>query len=137
MVAVAEPETAEPQAADAEEANSATGAVTAKAEQQQLSLLPQIDGKTRTQLRLVLSGSVDLEAHDDRDVRLAELLEIDSNVALSLGGVMLEGRVVGKADKSKRDQVGYTEEIRHTITIKIDSLTHPAAEKDAAHNKGK
>lgn len=119
----AEPETAEP-------ANSADGSVREKAEQQQLSLLPEIDGRSRTLLRLSFSGSIDLEPHDSRDAELAKRLQLGANIAMDLGGILIEGIVRSKRDGTRTDQIGYVQDVRHTIAIEIHSIQHPETEAD-------
>lgn len=123
--------------AEPEPGNSSEGAVAEKAEQQQLSLLPQIDGRSRTLLRLAFTGNVDLEPHDLRDAELAGKLQLGATVAFSLGGVLIEGIVRRKADQTRTDDLGYVQDVRHTVAIEIHSLQHPASEADKNTKAGR
>lgn len=118
--------------------NQADGAITADATAQQLSLLPQIDGKTRTRLRLSLSGTVELEVTDERDADLARRLQIGSTVPLEIvgTGIRFEVGADSKADKIRRSNDGYIEDVVHTIALRTLSIEYPLSEADRAKAQG-
>lgn len=121
------------------------GAALQDATQQQLSLLPQVDGKTRTRLRVSISGTLELEAHDQRDAELARILSLGDKVELELvanggsrrTGLLLEFGCDDKADKVRRSNDGYIEDIVHTVRLRALSITHPVSEADQIAAQGR
>ena len=118
--------------------NQADGAVHAAATQQQLSLLPQIDGLTRNRLRLTLSGTIELEVDDARDAGLLEKLRLSSKAELEIvgTGVRFEVGADSKSDKVRRSNDGYVEQVVHSVVLRTLSITHPTSEADQVAARG-
>lgn len=124
-------------AADAD--NQADGAIQAAATQQQLSLLPQVDGLTRNRLRLTLAGTIELEVDDQRDAELIRRLGLSSKCELEIvgTGVRFEVGADSKSDKVRRSNDGYVEAVVHSVMLRTLSITHPTSEADQVAAQGR
>lgn len=143
--ATADPETGTEAPADAgETGGQADGAASAAAEQQQLSLLPDIDGRSRTRLRIGLGGTLELEPHDIRDAELAKAFKLGEKTNLELirddgsrTGISFELLVATKGDKARQSNDGYIEDVVHTLMLRVLSISYAESQADREKKLGR
>lgn len=143
--ATADPQTAEPGTEpDPDAGGSAEGAASAAAEQQQLSLLPDVDGRSRTRLRIGLSGTLELEPHDVRDAELAKAFKLGDKATVELiredgsrTGISFELGIDTKGDKARRSNDGYIEDVVHTVALRVLSISYAESQADREKSLGR
>lgn len=110
------------------DADAAFGEDPPATEPEQISLLPEpmFDGKKIEKLSLAITGRLELSPYDERDVALYRLLKLGENIVLRIEDtqIALEGAVISKNTKLKRDQVGYNVDTTQQARVHIESLTY-------------